>query len=113
MDIDRLTSIDQLSGEQRELAELVGLEAYKKLVLNYAGNTIYIYKLDSVLKGVRDAEICEKFDGGNYRELAIEYDLASDTIRNIVAEKRRMMRHEPLEGQLSFEISTDKQENSE
>lgn len=113
MKIDKLTSVEQLRGEQRELAELIGLEAYKKLVLHYAGDSVYIYKLDSVLKDVRDAEICQKFNGGNYRELAIEYDLAVDTIRNIVAEKRRAMRHEPPEGQLSFEIPEDEPQEDE
>lgn len=36
MDIDKLTSIDQLHGDQRELADVIGIEAYKKLVSQYA-----------------------------------------------------------------------------
>lgn len=103
MDIDKLTRSDQLRGEQKELADLIGLEAYKILVKNYAGSFIYIQKIDSVLKDLRDAEIRDKFNGSNYGELARKYDLAEATVRDIVAEKRRQLREEPLEGQLSFD----------
>ena len=103
MDIDKLTSSDQLRGEQKELADLIGLEAYKILVKNYAGSFIYVQKIDSVLKDLRDAEIRDKFNGSNYGELARKYDLAEATVRDIVAEKRRQLREEPLEGQLSFD----------
>lgn len=103
MDIDKLVSLDQLRDDQRELAEIIGLEAYKKLVVNFAGSFLYIQKIDSVLKDVRDDEIREKFDGGNYGALAREYNLAEATVRDIVAEKRKQLRLAPLEGQMSFE----------
>ncbi len=104
MEIDKLTSIDQLRNDQRELAEIIGLEAYKKLVVNYAGSFLYIQKIDSVLKDLRDDEIREKFDGGNYGKLAREYNLAEATVRDIVAEKRKQLRCAPLEGQMQFEV---------
>lgn len=103
MDIDKLTSIDQLRDDQRELAEIIGLAAYKKLVVNYAGSFLYVQKIDSVLKDLRDDEIREKFDGGNYGKLAREYNLAEATVRDIVAEKRKQLRRAPLEGQMQFE----------
>lgn len=104
MDIDKLTSVDQLRSDQRELAEIIGLEAYKKLVVNYAGSFLYIQKIDSVLKDLHDEEIREKFDGGNYGSLAREYDLAEATVRDIVAEKRKQLRSAPLEGQMQFDV---------
>lgn len=104
MDIDKLTSVDQLRSDQRELAEIIGIEAYKKLVANYAGSFLYIQKIDSVLKDLRDKEIREKFDGGNYGSLAREYDLAEATVRDIVAEKRKQLRSAPLEGQMQFNV---------
>ncbi|MGN0574661.1 MAG: Mor transcription activator family protein [Ruminococcus sp.] len=103
MDIDKLVSLEQLRGDQKELAELIGLEAYKKLISSYAGSFLYIQKIDSILKDVRDDEIREKFDGGNYGALAREYNLAEATVRDIVAEKRKQLRQSPLEGQMSFE----------
>ncbi|MBR6242117.1 MAG: DNA-binding protein [Ruminococcus sp.] len=103
MDIDKLTDISQLREDQRELAELIGLEAYKKLVKNYAGSLLYIQKIDSVLRDLRDSEIREKFDGSNYRELAREYDLAEATVRDIVADKKKQLAARPLEGQMTFD----------
>ncbi|MCM1271398.1 MAG: DNA-binding protein [Ruminococcus flavefaciens] len=103
MDIDKLTSIDQLRDDQKELAEVIGLEAYKRLIKHYGGNPLYIQKVDSVLKDIRDQEINEKFDGGNYKELAREYGICELTIRDIVAPKRRELKNVPLEGQLRFD----------
>lgn len=103
MDIDKLISIDQLRGEQRELAEIIGLDAYKKLIKHYGGNQLYIQQANSVLKDVRDKELNEKFDGTNYRKLSIEYGISETTIRDIVAPKRKRLRLAPLEGQMSFE----------
>lgn len=103
MDIDKLTNVDQLRDEQKELAEIIGLDAYKKLIKHYGGNQLYIQQADSVLKDVRDKELNEKFDGTNYRKLSIEYGISEMTIRDIVAPKRKQLRLAPLEGQMSFE----------
>ena len=103
MDIDKLSSTEQLRPDQRELADVIGLEAYKKLIRHYGGNQLYIQQVDSVLKDLRDKELNEKFDGSNYKELSREYGISEMTIRDIVAEKRRQLRGEALEGQLSFD----------
>lgn len=103
MDIDKLTGTEQLREDQRELADVIGLEAYKKLIRHYGGNQLYIQQVDSVLKDLRDKELNEKFDGSNYKELSREYGISEMTIRDIVAEKRRQLRGEALEGQLSFD----------
>ena len=103
MDIDKLVSLDQLRDDQRELAEIIGLEAYKELIKHYGGNQLYIQQADSVLKDVRDRELNEKFDGTNYRKLSQEYGISEMTIRDIVAPKRKKLKLAPLEGQMSFE----------
>ncbi len=103
MDINKLTSIDQLRENQKELAEVLGIEAYKRLIKYYGGTPLYVQKADSVMKDARDIELNEKFDGGNYRELAIEYDLSEMTVRDIVAPKRKELKEAPLEGQMSFD----------
>lgn len=103
MDIDKLTSIEQLRDEQRELAEVLGLDAYKSLIKNYGGTQLYIQQVDSVLKDIRDKELNEKFDGTNYKALSREYGISEMTIRDIVYLKRRQLKLEPLEGQMSFE----------
>ncbi len=87
MDIEKITDIDQLSGEQRELAETVGLDAYRRLVTNYGGSQIYINKSDTVTRPDRNEEIRRKFNGANYRQLAREYGLSEPSIRKIVNKK--------------------------
>ena len=77
-------NLKQLRGEQRELAEIIGLESYVKLTNCYAGCTIYITKPERIRKQIRDAEIYEKFDGRNYRQLAKEYCLSESSIRKII-----------------------------
>ncbi len=87
MDIEKITDIDQLSGEQRELARTVGLDAYRKLVTNYGGSQIYINKYDTVTRPDRNEEIRRKFNGANYHQLAKEYGLSETGIRKIVNKK--------------------------
>lgn len=87
MDIEKITDIDQLSGEQRELAETIGLDAYKKLVKYCGGSRVYIKKPDTLTKNARNSEIKQKFDGGNIKKLAIEYNLSESAIRNILFKK--------------------------
>lgn len=98
MDIEKITSLEQLSGDQKELAEIVGLEAYRKLVENFGGCQIYIPKLEMTLKKIRNIEIRNSFNGSNYRELAKKYHLSEKTVREIISGKEA----EPLDGQVSF-----------
>lgn len=87
MDMEKITRFDQLSGEQRELAETIGLESYRKLVEQYGGNPLYIPKSKTVLKEIIRKEISKNFDGKNYRKLSIKYGLSEKTIRKILSEK--------------------------
>ena len=71
MNLDQLT-LEQLHGNQRELAETIGIEAYKRLVLKYGGGNIYICKPDTLLQPLRDDAIyhhynppfCERHQSG-------------------------------------------------
>ncbi|MDE6520395.1 MAG: DNA-binding protein [Ruminococcus sp.] len=88
MDINKLISVTQLRSEQqREIAEVIGIEAYRKLVDYYGGSRIYIEKSDTITRPDRNDEIRKKFDGGNYKQLAREYELSEETIRRIVNKK--------------------------
>ncbi len=88
MNIDKLISITQLRSEQqKEIAEIIGIEAYRKLVEHYGGSHIYINKSDTVTRPDRDEEIRKKFNGTNCRQLAKEYNLSEPTIRNILNKK--------------------------
>lgn len=99
--LDRV-QIENLDEEQKALAELIGMEAFKKLVKAYNGTSIYIPKVESLEKTVRDEMIKEEFDGGNYRELALKFGLTETWIRNIVLDKAKEIKARPIEGQLSL-----------
>lgn len=77
-------TIDKLDIEDRVLAELIGLDNFKKLVEAYGGSTIYIKKYDTIIRTTRDIEIKNKFNGFNYRELAKEYGLTVGRVRKII-----------------------------
>lgn len=77
--------LKDLQGDQRELAEIIGIESYLELVKIYGGMTIYIAKMDKLQNIKRDAEIVKNFNGYNYKHLAHKYRLAERTVREIIA----------------------------
>lgn len=99
--LDELT-LDDLDEEQRELADCIGLEAYKKLVTTYAGCPINIRMPDKLTIGQRNNRIRKEFNGYNFSELARRYKLTERQIRNIVADEVAKQRNKPLENQISF-----------
>lgn len=104
MDLLDKVQIESLDEEQKILAELVGLDGFKNLVKAFNGTSIYIPKVESIEKAVRDELIRDEFDGGNYKELALKYGLTETWIRNIVLEKAKEIRAKPLDGQGSFDL---------
>lgn len=93
--LDTVT-LDDLDGDQLEIAEVIGMEAYRHLVKHFGGNSLRVYQEDTLIKGKRDKEILEQYTGYNIRQLSIKYGLSDRTIRNIVAPART------LEGQVSL-----------
>lgn len=88
--LDELKMEDIADEQQKALAELIGIENYKKLVETFGGSSIYVYKRDSFLRTLRDKKIKEEFKG-NYKELAQKYNLTEMAIRNIVGEQNVIM----------------------
>ena len=88
--LDELKMEDIADEQQKALAELIGIENYKKLVEVYGGSSIYVYKRDSFLRTLRDKKIKEEFRG-NYKELAQKYNLTEMAIRNIIGEQNVIM----------------------
>ncbi len=86
--LDELT-IEDLDCEQKELAECIGLTAYKNLIQTYAGSYIFIRMPGRITINLRNNEIRKKFNGYNYRTLAREYRLTERSIRKIVSEKTK------------------------
>ena len=75
-----LLTIDDLDGENRELAELVGMEAFIKLVEVYGGTgKLYVPQADKVLIPVRDEKIREEYDGTNLYGICKKWELSEST----------------------------------
>lgn len=95
-------TLDDLEGEQRALAECLGLEAYRRLLLMYAGSTFTVRMPDKVTIPLRNKRIRSEFNGYNWGELARKYNLHEKTIRNIVSGEMSRIRAEPMDGQASL-----------
>lgn len=94
--------LEDLSEGQQEVAALIGLENFRKLMEVYGGAYLYIPKTDRLERMERNERIRAEFDGYNFRELARKYDLTEITIRSVVSDKVRELRTRPINGQLSF-----------
>lgn len=102
-DLLELLTMDDLQGEARELAETIGMEAFRRLVSVYGGTgRMYIPQPDMLLIPVRDAKIRDEYNGGNIYELCRKWDLSEGYVRKIVAEKAEELRRQPIEGQCSL-----------
>ena len=102
MDLLEMLQMENLDEEQKELAELIGLEAFMSLVRAFNVTSIYIPKIESLEKTVRDELIKEEFDGSNYKELALKYGLTETWIRNIVLDKAKEIKARPIDGQMNL-----------
>jgi Mor family transcriptional regulator len=60
---------------------------------------IYVHKRDSFVRAARNEEIRRKFDGTNYRRLAIEHNLSEAAVRYIVTDIDKDLRTQQIEGQ--------------
>lgn len=95
--------LEALRGEQRQIAEVIGVENYLKLTREFGGTTIYIAKAEEIVKrNERDEKIREEFDGSNYAQLAVKYGLTEVWVRNIVSEKAEEIRRRPIDGQMNL-----------
>lgn len=81
--VDKL-SLDDLDEEQRELAECLGMQAYRNFITNYAGVTLTVRMPERIIIPLRNSEIKNEFNGYNLTSLARKYGLHEKTVRNIV-----------------------------
>lgn len=102
MDLLDEIKIDDLDADQSELAECIGLEAYKRLVKTYAGSTITIRMPEKLTLNIRNKKIRDEFNGYNFFEISKKYGLTERQIRNIVSDDIEKHRNKPLENQMTF-----------
>lgn len=80
----RAVRLSDIPEEYRDIAEVLGLDAFLTLVRLCGGQSLYIPKPESLEREGRDREIRARFNGGNYRALAAQFHLSERQIRKIV-----------------------------
>jgi Mor family transcriptional regulator len=99
--INRDIQLDDLPAEYRSVAEIIGLDAYLRLVDRMAGSQIYVPKWESVARAARDRAIRAGFNGVNYDELARTHGLTVSWVRSIVhSGEARKPASTPMQGKL-------------
>lgn len=100
--LEKELTLDMITGEiYRTIAEEIGVENFLKLSKLVGGATFYIPKAESILRPVRDLHIKQEFNGYNYQELAIRYDVTERWVRQICGSDN-------LVGQMTiFDIKND------
>lgn len=76
--------VTDIPEEYRDIAEVLGMDAFFKLLHLCGGQNLYIPKWESMRRNARDREIRALFNGGNYRALAAQFDLSERQIRKII-----------------------------
>lgn len=76
-----------------DIRQIIGVENTIKLVEKCGGTQLHIPMMKRVFKSERDASIYADYESGfSYRALAVKYELASATIRDIVNAERKHSR---------------------
>ena len=92
--------LDDLKGEAHELAETIGMDAFRRLVDVYGGSgRVYFPQAVTLLIPIRDRLIREVY---NVYELCKKWDLGESMVRTIIRDKIRELRQAPIDGQVSL-----------
>ena len=75
----RPVPMSDIPEEYRDIAEAIGLEAFTQLTLLCGGQSLYIPKRESLERNAR-----ARFNGCNYRALAVQFRLSERQIRKII-----------------------------
>lgn len=81
-------TIDQLEGDALELAQVIGMDAFRSLVSVYGGSDyLYIPQLSKLRASVRNQNIQrEYYEGARVRDIARKYHLSTRQISRILNE---------------------------
>ena len=86
---DEITDKDFDDDSMALLVEVAGLETAKKIVAALGGDSLYVPKVESIIRLARNRRINKEFTGFNHKELATKYDLTTRHIRKIIEEQKK------------------------
>ena len=96
-------TLDDLNEEQLQVVEVIGLEAYKRLIHYYAGTSIYIPKFSEIERRKRNEKIRIEYEkNGDIEALALKYGLSEIQIRTIIGDLFKNKKIDPYEGQVTL-----------
>ncbi len=94
--------MEDLQEQHREIAEVIGLEAFKKLVEAFGGGAIYIPQQKEVIKNRVYRLVSEEYDGSNIKTLCVRYGISVTKAYDIVREQLQKGRKIEIPGQMSI-----------
>ncbi|MBC5995285.1 hypothetical protein EAI30_07560 [Romboutsia ilealis] len=72
----------------KELAQILGMDAFKNLLLNYGGTKIYVPTSKTISIAVRNKMLKKNFDG-NYQKASFTYRITENQVRRIISNKSK------------------------
>lgn len=98
--------LEDLEGKNcYHMAKVIGMEAFRKLVLVFGGSEPYVPEAKKLILPIRNILINRQFDGSNDFNLAKQWGLSERYVRTLAKEKVEQIkkeRNKPLEGQVRF-----------
>lgn len=86
--LDDLT-LENLLPEYADIAEAIGIEAFKALIRLCGGYQFVVPTVLTVTRDIRNQRIAEEFNGYNVKELVRKYGLTDSTIYKILKSNRK------------------------
>ena len=82
-----LLSLDDIPGEYRAACEIIGLEKALALARVFGGISLYVPKIEKLLRHIKYRLIRQEFNGRNHRQLAAKYGYSVKWVQMIVGGK--------------------------
>lgn len=68
------------------MVEIVGIDKFVEITKLYGGTNTYIPTYKGLFRYARDREIVRQFNGVNYNELAVKYNMCVSNLKRILNE---------------------------
>ena len=79
--------VTKLKGKNKEIAELIGEEGFKKLAKQFGGSKIYIPTLSTLNRSEISDRLKQQYNGNNAAELGKKYNISERTVMRMIIKK--------------------------